>query len=142
MQRLSTTLGLLTVIATGLRAQQVPQAPAAVSTDMLFFHDENAKMPDSAKSVIDGRLPAVKRDAKMRIVILDYGSSKDSMVVATRLNAVRGLLVTRSVAKSRIDVGTRTTGWRTDGDAIGPHDPQHTIVFILPSPGMTMKKAP
>ena len=93
MQRLAMLLGTLALTATVLPAQeksQPPAPPAAVSTDMLFFKGENAQLPDSAKSVLESRLPAIRQDAAMRIVILDYGSSKDSMLVFTRLYAIRG----------------------------------------------------
>ncbi|HUL49441.1 MAG TPA: hypothetical protein VLT79_05420 [Gemmatimonadales bacterium] len=144
MQRLAVLLGTLALTATVLPAQEKaapPAPPAAVSTDMLFFKGENAQLPDSAKSILESRLPAIRQDAAMRIVILDYGSSKDSMLVFTRLYALKGYFVTKGVKDTRIDIGTRASPWVTDHWAAGPYDPKHTTVFVLPSPDMIAKQA-
>jgi len=136
-------LGTLALTATALAAQeasQPPSPPGAVSTDMLFYKGENAQLTDSAKSVLEGRLTAIRQDAAMKIVILDYGSSKDSMLVTSRLMSIKGYFVTKGVRDTRIDIGTRATKWTTDFWASGPYDPKHTIVFILPSPDMAAKK--
>ena len=128
MSLMRLSLAALVCCATGLSAQQKP----ASDTIMVFWRGQNAQLPDSAKSVIRERLKAVHQNSSMRVLVLDTGSSKDSMVVATRLGGIRGFLTTNSVAMSRIRVGTRNSGWATDTVGTGPLT--NTLIIASPAP--------
>jgi len=108
------------------------QQPAH-DTTKIFWHGENAQLTDSAKSVMEEYLKTPRRTPMAHIVVLDLGSSKDSELVSTRLNAIRGFLMRKSVASSRIGVGTRGTGWTTDTAALHV-DPTTTWYIAMPPP--------
>ena len=123
------TLAALTCYTVGLEAQE-PRS----DTTMIFWNGENAQLPDSAKSVLQEKVSQIQR-AYARIIILDAGSSRDSMLVASRLDAVRGYLMRNTISMDRITVGTRGTGWTTDKVATGAPSGYSTLWIIMPPPG-------
>ena len=129
MSRSLSLLAALVCCATAVRAQQ-PRA----DTTMIFWNGQNAQLPDSAKSVLQDYVGQLQR-SYARIVILDAGTSRDSMLVASRLDAVRGYLVRNGISMDRITVGTRGTGWTTDKAASGPPSDYSTLWIVMPPPG-------
>ncbi|HUL49442.1 MAG TPA: hypothetical protein VLT79_05425 [Gemmatimonadales bacterium] len=110
----------------------VAQQPSS-DTTMIFWHGENAQLTDSGKSVMEEYLKQPRKTPMVHIVVLDMGSSKDSMLVSTRLNAIRGFLMRKSVPSSRVSVATRGTGWTTDTAALHV-DPTTTWYIVMPPP--------
>jgi peptidoglycan-associated lipoprotein len=95
----------------------VPSSASALATmnALIYFANDQSNISDSAKAILEEKVPIFRANPEMRIVILGYASEPGTEhynfdLGGRRATAAKAYLVGRGIKESRIEVVTRGKG--------------------------------